>query len=85
MVCNIQFGKLFGLDPEMVVHHDPVLVLGSVAASLVESCAEGLAGLGVHGVLKGFSRKNARTGPNRCGKRLPVAQGTASKGARASR
>ncbi len=23
MVCNIQFGKLFGLDPEMVVHHDP--------------------------------------------------------------
>lgn len=23
MVCNVQFGKLFGLDPDMVVHHDP--------------------------------------------------------------
>ena len=31
MVCNPQFGKLFGVDPDMVVHHDPIEVRHRVA------------------------------------------------------
>lgn len=36
MVCNLQFGKLFGLDPEMVVHHDPSEVRQRVSVRITD-------------------------------------------------
>lgn len=36
MVCNTQFGKLFGLDPEMVVHHDPSEVRQQVSDRITD-------------------------------------------------